>query len=124
MTPVAGLPPPRWDGIDLYVTWDNLKWAIGGVLSAGGGVAAWVWHLGGRVAALERDKTTMREAFRGLIKKVTEDDKEVNRRLDQALELINELKAETASRQFIEAQINYLSQRIDRVLYVRPRDQG
>lgn len=136
-------PPEPPNGINFFLPWGLLEWAIGVLAAAAGSIALWVWNLG--------VKTDITEAkFNGLIDKAKDErirlEKEQIRlegRLDkmevtiqEARHSIQELRnyigeqfRDLPSRSFVESQITQLSERMDgmidaKMIYRRASHRG
>ena len=112
------------------LTWGLIEWALTGMLSMGGAMAAWVWHLAGRVdkletaAASEREeldlmRKTIREIGTALDSKINEETERLEGRMDKVMDKVDEFRSELPSRQFIETQLNNLQGRLDRSMDVK-----
>lgn len=117
--------PP--DGVNLFLTWGMIEWILTATLSACGAVAGWVWHLAGRVDKLEdlvanerqeieTVRRTLQDVGNALDRKIDEETQRVEGRMDRLGDKMDELRERIPSRQFIEAQLNNLSGRLDRSL--------
>lgn len=118
---VAPLLEPT--GLNFFLPWSLLEWAIGGVWTVAVAIAVWVWNLGDRVrrtealvAQIKEDRVNERLQFQ----------KEFDRLQGQIEKMgfsIEKLKADIfdrfndlPSRMFIESQIQQLNERMDGVI--------
>ena len=112
----AAPTPPNDSGFSFMLTWGVVEWALSGMLAAGAGVAAWVWHLGRRTDKLEDliqfyqlKLTGVEDDLREARKRSEEDRRELTKKFD-------ELREALPDRQFILHQLNNLSMRLDGVM--------
>lgn len=120
--------PPE-DGMNIYVTWEVIRWFVGGLITAGLAGTAWVWRLGGRTDHLTLEIERLDMTVVDLQKQIAEFKQAVDRRLLEAeqartalkaelLERVNEIAVrvnDLPSRSFIEVQMVQLTQRLDRI---------
>ena len=115
------------DGVDLFVSWGLLETALTSIIGAGLGVAAWVWHLGGRVyrltmtvKALDRElaemKETNREMHRELHAKIDQETERLEEQMGRLMDKMDETRQELPSKAFIEGQLMALGGRMDRMM--------
>ena len=123
-------PPNPHEGLNFYVPWEFLEYAIGAMCTAGFAVAGWVWHLGGRIARLEEEKALIAERHGEQQARLERLEKVLGERLYEAEQARSDLKNELMqrlnnlpSREFIESQITQLTQRLDGLIDARLRDQ-
>ena len=101
-------PPPN-DGLNFFVPWSFLEYAIGGIFTAGATVAAWVWRLANRVGKLEDVAVAQERTMRELIE--TKD-----RHYGMLQRELENLKSEIPDKHFIEAQFDRFERRLDGVV--------
>jgi len=123
--------PPE-PGLNLFLSWGIVEWALGVISLAGSAVAGWVWHLGNRVRELEDQNKKLGELVtenKGEIKQMQQlirsfednmqrridgETQKLEQRMERLTEKLEQVREELPSRQFIEGQLNNLSQRLDR----------
>lgn len=119
---------PPDNGLNFFLPWGFLEWAITGVMSVSMGVALWVARLGSRSTALEQRMVEMEKRLMDSEMKAAQIEVNTNRRHDENIEKLSALKeellnrlADLPSRHFIETQNNQLTQRLDRLADSRAR---
>lgn len=116
-------PPEPPSGLNFFVSWGLLEWAIGVLGTAASAIAVWVWNLGRRIdeADSRMDKIDSRiEKGEDRNVQLQEDITRLVGKFERLETTIYELKdyvgkelRELPSRQFIESQITQLSERMD-----------
>lgn len=117
------VPPDPPSGLNFFVSWGLLEWAIGVLGTAASAIAVWVWNLGRRIdeADSRMDKIDSRiEKGEDRNVQLQEDITRLVGKFERLETTIYELKdyvgkelRELPSRQFIESQITQLSERMD-----------
>jgi hypothetical protein len=123
------------EGVNFYISWGLLEWALTGALTTAGGFLAWLWHLAGRVGRLEdivaadREeilmvKHALKEIGRELNEKIDGETARLEERMEGVRSKLEELREDLPSRQFIEGQLGLVTQRIDRMIDVKMAGRG
>lgn len=118
------------EGITFFIRWGLIEWGLTGMLSAGFGIAGWVWHLADRVKTLENKvsneveerevmRATIRNIGSALDRKIDDETQRLEGRMDKVTERLDEMREDLPSRGFIEGQLNNLQARLDRSMDVK-----
>lgn len=121
-------------GINVFLTEGMIEFALTGVVTAGIGVAGWVWTLGTRLARAEAALESSREEFEmrmtsikremdsmeseiSLNRRTTlEIGKQLDAKIERSAQRLEEVKDELPSRGFIESQLQSQTSRIDQLM--------
>lgn len=101
--------PEPSSGVNFFLPWGLVEWAIGGLAAFAGSIALWVWGLGNRVDRIEAENVRLREEKVRLEGRMEKLDAAISSLKDY---LVNELR-DLPSRGFIESQVQQLSERMD-----------
>lgn len=122
----APLPEPPPTGLNFFVPWGMLEWAIGGIWSVAVAMAVWVWNLGARVdktealmAQLQKDRVSEQLQFQKELDRLQSQNQRLETNLERLKTDILDRVADLPSRVFIESQIQQLTERMDGVIDAR-----
>lgn len=119
-------PPPHSDGLNFFIPWEFLEWAIGTIAATVGSIILWVWGLGKKSDRHGRELAALAKEVIRLESKVEKLESTLEEKLAEAERARQVLRDELLSalrdlptRVFIESQIQQLSQRMDGLIDAR-----
>lgn len=127
----APLPEPPPIGLNFFIPWGLLEWAIGGIWSVAAAIAVWVWNLGARVdktealmAQLQKDRVNEQLWFQKELDRLQSQNQRLETNLERLKTDILDRVADLPTRVFIESQIRQLTERMDGVIDARMSRRG